>query len=245
MKNSTLLHIPHASTLIPEQYLPSFCAPKLPHETEVMTDWFCDELFDSDRDRIVFPVSRLVCDVERFRDDREEIMSKIGMGAIYRSASDGSCLRRTAECETQEILSRYYDPHHEAFTKAVTEKLEAFGNCLIVDCHSFYPSPLPYELCREADRPDFCVGTSDYHTPKKMTERMVQFFRERGYSVKVNSPFAGTIVPMAYYGKDKRVRSVMIEVNRKLYMDRPGVKNAQFSAICSVLRECIGMMESL
>ena len=75
MKNSTLLHIPHASTVIPGNYLASFRQAILPHEIEVMTDWFCDELFDCGRDRIVFPISRLVCDVERFRDDKQEIMA--------------------------------------------------------------------------------------------------------------------------------------------------------------------------
>ena len=36
--------------------------------------------------------------------------------------------------------------------------------------------------------------------------------------MKIDSPYAGTIVPMKFYGKDRRVRSVMIEMNRALYM---------------------------
>ena len=62
--------------------------------------------------------------------------------------------------------------------------------------------------------------------------------------MKLDSPFAGTIVPMKYYEKDKRVYSVMIEVNRKLYTDAPGVKGERFSAIRSVLKECIVIAEN-
>lgn len=244
MKNSTLLHIPHASIVIPEKYLNTFYREKLPHELDVMTDHFCDKLFDCGRDRIVFPVSRLVCDVERFRNDNEESMAKIGMGVAYRSASDLTPLRTVTEPERREILCGLYNSHHDAFTKAVEQKLKQYDDCLIIDCHSFFPTPLKYEPDQSADRPDFCIGTSAYHTPKALTKRLSRFLTARGYRVKINSPFSGTIVPMAYYLKDERVHSVMIEVNRKLYMDLPGVKSDRFDTIRALLTECIEAAEN-
>ena len=48
---------------------------------------------------------------------------------------------------------------------------------------------------------------------------------------------------MKYYKKDKRVYSVMIEINRKTYMDMPGIKSAQFPVIHSVINECIERAE--
>lgn len=42
-----------------------------------MTDHYCDDLYDTGGKMIRFPVSRLVCDPERFRDDSEEIMASI------------------------------------------------------------------------------------------------------------------------------------------------------------------------
>ena len=243
MKNSTLLHIPHAATVIPARFLSSFDCSKLPHEIAVMTDWFCDELFDCGRDRIVFPVSRLVCDVERFREDKDEIMAQIGMGVTYRSTSDLKCLRKISETEREEILLRYYDAHHKTFTDTVTKKLDAFGHCTIIDCHSFYPTPLPYELDQDPDRPDFCIGTSAYHTSEILVDNLVRFLSGRGYSVKINSPFAGTIVPIKYFGKDRRVCSVMIEVNRRLYMNSCREKSNRFSMVKSVLAECADLIE--
>jgi N-formylglutamate amidohydrolase len=48
---------------------------------------------------------------------------------------------------------------------------------------------------------------------------MVTAVKEAGYSVAVDAPFAGALVLLSFYRKDDRVLSVMIEVNRRLYMD--------------------------
>ena len=39
-----------------------------------------------------------------------------------------------------------------------------------------------------------------------------------GYLTARNEPFSGTIVPLKHYRKDQRVQSLMIEINRKLYV---------------------------
>lgn len=244
MKNSTIIHIPHASVEIPDRYRSTFVTPNLDRETAVMTDWFCDELFDCGRERIVFPVSRLVCDVERFRDDAQEIMSRVGMGAVYERCSDGSPLRTVSEEQKRQILRSFYDAHHGKLTAAVREKLRQYGRCIIIDAHSFYPLPLPHEPDQSGDRPDFCIGTSEYHTPPAVTEALRTLLESRGYCVKIDSPFAGTIVPMEFYLRDRRVVSVMIEVNRSLYLSVPGVKNSAFSAVRDTLRDCVEYIEA-
>ena len=53
----------------------------------------------------------------------------------------------------------------------------------------------------------------------------------------VDRPFAGAIVPMRFYRTDRRVRAVMVEVNRGLYLDeRSGAKLPSFD----VMRERVG-----
>ena len=189
-----------------------------------MTDHATDRLFSCRHEAVVFPVSRLVCDVERFRRDEDEPMSQKGMGAVYVSAHDGSALRSLRPGEREEILARYYDAHHRRLEEQTARRLDAFGRCLIVDCHSFYPEPLPHEPDQTPNRPDVCIGTDPYHTPPALAEAAANEFRARGYSVALNSPFAGALVPLRYYRRDMRVISVMIEVNRALYLDgtRPG-----------------------
>jgi N-formylglutamate amidohydrolase len=88
---------------------------------------------------------------------------------------------------------------------------------MIVDCHSFNDEQLPH--VENTQRPDFCIGSDSFHTPPDLVVRIARFIQEQGYSVLVNEPFAGTIVPIQFYQIDTRVYSVMIEVNKRLYLD--------------------------
>ena len=69
------------------------------------------------------------------------------------------------------------------------------------------------------------IGRNMMYAPRGFTcdphdkETLLEFFKQRGYSVEINKPFAGSIVPLKYYQSDRRVSSVMIELNRRLYID--------------------------
>ena len=78
-----LIHVPHSGTNIPSNEWQYFTTNNLKDEIIKMTDHYCDDLFSCMHEMISFPVSRLVCDAERFRDDEKESMSKKGMGAVY------------------------------------------------------------------------------------------------------------------------------------------------------------------
>ena len=152
-----ILHIPHSSAFIPEEYRRSFfCDPS--HELAVMTDLYTDELFACGHEAVVFPISRLICDVERFRDDKYESMSARGMGAVYTKCHDGKALRSIMPGERESILCKWYDPHHAALEAQVEKRLDAFGRCIVIDCHSFSPTPLPHEPDQCPDRPDSASG---------------------------------------------------------------------------------------
>src|SRR5690606_8693846 len=75
---------------------------------------------------------------------------------------------------------------------------------------------LPCDIDQERPRPDLCVGTDKFHTPSGMGESIVSRFNR--FDIRLNSPYSGTIVPMKHYMKDPRVSSVMIEINRSMYM---------------------------
>jgi len=56
------------------------------------------------------------------------------------------------------------------------------------------------------------------------------------YKVTINSPYAGSLVPTKYYMKDNRVKSVMLEVNKKLYLKEDNITPSKaFSDISSKL----------
>ncbi len=217
-----ILHIPHAATHIP----PAAREAMLPDDKELCaellksTDWFTDELFRHPLAvPVVFPVSRLVVDPERFIDDSLEPMAAIGRGVIYQSTADQTPLSRPLTDEERETrLAAYYKPHHAAFERIVDQELARCGKAVIVDCHSFPTRSIGCDLDPAAPRPAFCLGTDSYHTPASLTEAVVSRLRARGHDVSVNRPYAGSIVPLKHYRNDPRVQSIMIEVRRDLYM---------------------------
>jgi N-formylglutamate amidohydrolase len=199
-----------------------------------LTDRYTDELFELDpaiATSVVFGVSRLVVDPERFTDEAMEPMAAHGMGAVYTATTDGAPLRaRLDTSERAELLARFYEPHHAALEAATRAALDATGRCLIVDAHSFPDNPLGTDLDQGPERPEICIGTDPFHTPDPLATAAVNAFQARGLGVAVNRPYAGALVPGPWYRRDKRVSAVMIEINRRLYMDEvTGRKNADFS----------------
>jgi len=217
-----ILHIPHSSVNMPllDGYIQD--ADKIYNELIKLTDWYTDELFYSESDSmIIAPFSRMFCDVERFENDEDEIMSKVGMGVLYESCDDGSILRKVSPSLRSRIITDYYWKHHNALLEEVNKQLKNDGSCLIVDCHSYPSKPLIRDLDQTSARPDFNIGTDKYHTPQKLIDASIAYFEQRGFSIGVDWPYKGTIVPLEHYQKNDKVHSIMLEVNRKLYLNEP------------------------
>ena len=134
----------------------------------------------------------------------------------------------------------YYLPHHKRLQEAVKQQLDEQNWSVILDCHSFPSFPLPYESDQSLKRPDICIGTDSFHTPEWLTEEIVRLFQDIGYSIAVNRPFSGSLVPIQYYRLNKRLFSIMIEINRKLYMDEESWgKNSRYEVLQFQLAEII------
>ncbi len=246
--NNIILHIPHSSTKIPflDGYLVS--EERLNEEMNLLNDWFTDKLFDLPYHKIVTPFSRIFCDVERFADDSQEIMAQHGMGMCYTHFDNDERMREVK----QELLSRiktdYYDQHHISLEKACSEALEEHSKVIIIDCHSFPDKPLKRDISQHIPRPDFCIGTDAYHTPRDLVASSFTFLDHKGYTVMENDPYSGTMIPLKYYHQNKNVIGILIEVNRKLYMKEKGgviVKTDKFNHIKKILAELILHLSSL
>ena len=244
----TVLHIPHSASFIPveEREYILLSEKELAVELLRMTDWFTDELFISnskENEVVCYPVSRLVLDPERFEDDSLEIMASRGMGIIYTKTSEGRTLRNVPDLNMRKKkIEQYYYPHHSQLLRRVESILSKNGKALVIDCHSFPSSPLPYELDQCKDRPDICVGTDPFHTPVWLTEFLKTSLIKRGFSVGINCPFSGALVPSKHFEKDASVAGIMIEINRGLYMnENTGNRLSNFNSIkqtaCDVVSE--------
>lgn len=220
-----VLHVPHTSVEIPADVRRAILLSEAELDRELlrMTDRYTDELFEVESSiaaSVVYPVSRLVVDPERFDDDALEPMVARGMGVIYTRTSQQSALRMPPdEVERERLLARYYRPHHARITSAVDAILEAHGRCLVLDCHSFATRALPYEMNQSGERPEICLGTDAFHTPPALAATARWEFEREGFTVAFDTPFAGALVPSAHYGRDHRVGALMVEINRGVYMN--------------------------
>lgn len=242
-----VLHIPHSSTKIPllDGYVST--QNKIQEEIIKLTDWYTDDLFDSEVDyKIVTPFSRIFCDVERFADDELEVMSKFGMGSLYEKLDNGNQLRIVSAKLKSEVLKDYYWKHHNRFNDVVKNHLNEIESCLILDCHSFPSSPFNCALVQDNNTPDFNIGTDPYHTPSYLIEASQEFFKSRGLSLGIDTPYSGSIVPIEYYQKDQRVSSIMLEVNRRMYLNEPSnEKSTSYITTKKIVQEYMDLLRSL
>lgn len=216
IEGQIILHIPHSKTEIP--FYDGFNMDYIEDETKLLVDHHTDKIFDIPNvESLIFEYNRIFCDVERL-DDEDEPLFEVGRGFCYTKTDDGKDLRILNDEVKREIKNNFYDKHHNKLIDMVEERLEKFGSALIIDCHSFNDSPLKSDLDKTENRPDICLGVDVFHTPNWMVSRLKSFFEYNNFSVKINSPYSGTIIPLKYYNKDKNVMGIMIEVNKKLYL---------------------------
>ena len=243
-----IVHVPHSSITIPSLFQKEFLiqGDELNQELLYMTDWYADELFSSDNCiSVIHTCSRLVCDPERFLNPYDEGMYQKGMGMYYTHTSGGKQMKRHP-LACKESLDSYgmaltiYEQHHNKLRSCVNDQITNYGKALIIDGHSFPSVSLPYEPAENfnIERPDICIGTDIMFTPGKLVRLAEDYFKSWGLNVMVNTPFAGTLVPDPYYTqKFMAVKSMMIEINRKLYMDeKTGKKLDSFDDIYNIVK---------
>ena len=112
-----VLHIPHSSCHIPDFLREDILLSdkELYQNLYAFTDWGTEDLFSHPEFscRVVSNISRMVCDMERFRDDSQEEMAAHGFGAVYTKDAFLRPLRGFDKVKRELILRLYYDPHHK------------------------------------------------------------------------------------------------------------------------------------
>lgn len=227
--SSVLLHVPHASTYIPDDVRRGIqlSDQELAAELDAITDADTDVVAEGVARRagvrpwiFVNRASRLVVDPERFPDEQEE-MNSVGMGAVYEKTTQLETLRTPTDEERRQLIARFYEPYSEALAALVRQRLDAVGRVTIVDVHSYPVYALPYELHGDGGRPEVCIGTDEFHTSPELTAAATEAMRIAAPTgdVDLNSPFAGCYVPLEQHGKNPRVQAVMLEMRRDVVHD--------------------------
>lgn len=224
MKNKIILNIPHSSLKLSKEFIKK---KKLLNMNEIekfnlqMTDLFTDKLFSFKKfSHIKAKCSRICCDVEKFVDDRKEVMAQFGLGVIYKNdLNKRKIFLNLDKAYQDEILNKYYFPYHKKLDHIV-------GNCLkkqkviLIDCHSFSKEIVMDDALKN-NLPDICIGYDPKFCSNELMDFVCQYFKSNRYSVQINYPYFGTMVPDFLFEKaDANFQSVMIEINRKIYLTK-------------------------
>lgn len=169
------------------------------------TDWHTDFLFQDNSNKKVVPCvfnySRYYVDVERLVDDPLE---KDGRGILY---TDINGHKRTFSDSIKQSLLFVREKFLNNMCNEIT------NDTLLIDCHSFNNEVAP--------NVDICIGFNrDWSKPDEETiDGIIKIFADAGYKVGINTPYGNSITPK----EDNGYKSIMIEVNKKLYL-RNGIE---------------------
>lgn len=215
-----LLHMPHTSLRLPKDFYKGLLIDKnlLNKYNLIMTDLGVDTLFKSFKAKKIKPkFSRLYCDLERFKDDSLEIMSKYGQGVIYTHTFDGLLFHQHDEKYKRKVL-KYYDKYHKRLDKTAKKLLKTDDTLLILDCHSFSDKMASY--LNNEPFPDICIGVENDYYDEEILNNIINKIKEKGYTYQINYPYKGSLVPNYIYNNKVKgkVISIMLEINKRIYL---------------------------
>lgn len=238
MSTYVISHVPHAKTECPSHM--AFTQAEQDRarmEIRVVTDWFTDELLTEADEQIIFPFSRVYCDVERFVDDP---LNDVGQGVFYEKTLDGRPLRHE-NLQAKAAAIHLYRGHHDWLKQSISMTLP-ISPVLLIDMHSY--SDFQAGFTGKHARPDICLGTDPDHTAGWMVDEARAVFERHGYTVDVNLPYSGTIVPTGMRGYSD-LTAMMFEVNKRLYLNADLTKNPRgFARLQLALNEATAMIKS-
>ncbi len=179
-KRFPLFHVPHDGTSFPEELMESVCIHKeqflFYHER--MRDTGVLEMvptaWRNSGNTLYFPVSRLLCDVERFPGP-EEPMERLGMGFCYERAYDGTRIK-TVSAELRRETLVWYHGHHEKLNRCAL----SIRACCCWICTASMISCPGNGCAAERGRPTSVWGSTRNTRPRGSPPSRSSVFGQRG-----------------------------------------------------------------
>lgn len=170
--------------------------------------------------------------------------ARIGKSLVWRTLDDGRPIyaRRLRPEEMRGRINRLHAPYHREVQSLIEATQRKFGRVYHINCHSMNSvGGRQTEGVEGKPRADFVLGDRDGTTCEAA---FTEFVRARlvamGYDVSLNDPFKGSELVRAYSAPAERRHSLMIEINKRLYMDEATLqRSAGFARLQSDLRKLL------
>ena len=225
-------------------------------------DAFVDLLFDSAPAHgapfLVAEVPRAYVDLNRAPDELDPALIdgvrrtmhnprvSSGLGVVPRVVANGRAIYRgrIAEDVARERIRRFWRPYHAALQGLLDEARDAFGEAILIDCHS-----MPHEAIENARGgggrlPHVVLGDRfGASASREVVEAVESVFAGAGLRVARNAPFAGAYVTQHYGRPSRRQHVVQIEIDRALYMDERAIRpSADFAAFKALIDRLVAQL---
>ncbi|MBT9245806.1 N-formylglutamate amidohydrolase [Gemmobacter fulvus] len=253
---------PHSGRLYPPAFLDATALDaRLIRSSE---DAFVDDLFASAPAQgaplIAAQLPRAFLDLNRACDELDPALIEgivraphnprisSGLGVIPRVVSQGRPIYRgkipLAEAEMR--LRHYWHPYHDALMRLLQESHRAFGQAVLIDCHSMPHEAIEGHARPGVPHPEVVLGDRfGAAAGREVVERIEAAFRAAGLRVVRNAPFAGAYITQAYGRPSRRQHVVQIEIDRALYMDEARIeKTADFPAFQALMAGVVAEITS-
>ncbi len=201
-------------------------------------DAFVDELFGAAPDcgapLIAAEVPRAYVDLNRSSEELDPALIEgvrrnvhnprvsSGLGVIPRVVANGRPIYdgKLPLSEAEERLRSHWRPYHAAIQGLLAEARGAFGEAILIDCHSMPHEALEGVVHPDGVRPEIVLGDRfGAAASAEVVGAIEAAFREAGFAVVRNAPFAGAYSAQRYGRPGQRQHVVQVEIDRALYMD--------------------------
>ncbi len=148
-------------------------------------------------------------------------VSKRGLGLLKSKSRYGEPVheRKLTVAEVMERLEKYHRPYFAELAQNIERLKSAWGFAYQLSCHCMSAVGAPTHPDAGQPRADFCIGNLNGKTASPEFMTFVQnAITGLGYSCTVNTPYTGGELN-ARFGDPGRVESIMVEINKKLFMD--------------------------
>jgi len=172
-----------------------------------------------------------------------------GLGTIARVVSNGAEIYagKLAFAEAEKRVREIYIPYHDALKALIAEVKQAQGCAVVIDCHSMPSIGGPMDKDRGLLRADIILGDRfGASCDNSVTDTAEQAFKDLGYSVARNLPYAGGYTTRNYGRPIGGIHTMQIEMNRALYMNEQDIsRGADFNKVREHMQSVISRLVEL
>jgi len=152
----------------------------------------------------------------------EPAVSKRGLGLLKSKSRYGEPVqeKKLTYEEVEYRLETYHRPYHRELRALIERHRAAYGFVYHISCHCMSAVGAPTHPDAGKPRADFCLGNLNGKTASdEFIEFVADEIRNLGRSCTINDPYSGGEINARYGDPAAGVQSIMVEINKKLFMD--------------------------